>query len=131
MRYLLDTNAVIALLNRRSDVLLKRVLREEPREVGLSVIVYHELYFGAFKSQRAAGNLDLVDRLAFEAVEFTKEDAREAGEIRAYLAKAGTPIGPLDVLIAAQAKLRGVVLVTANTSEFARVSGLRIENWMG
>ncbi len=130
MKYLLDTNAVIALVNRRSDRLLERIREQEPDDVGLSVIVYHELYYGAFKSQRPAENLDTVDNLFFEAVEFTKEDAREAGEIRAHLAKAGTPIGPYDVLIAAQAKLRGVALITANTAEFARVPGLRIENWM-
>jgi tRNA(fMet)-specific endonuclease VapC len=130
MKYLLDTNAVIALVNRRSVRLREWLLKQAPAEVGLSVIVYHELYFGAFKSQRPEANLDIVDYLEFEAVEFTKDDAREAGELRALLARAGSPIGPYDVLIAAQAKLRGLVLITANTGEFARVAGLQIENWL-
>ncbi len=73
-----------------------------------------------------------MDNLFFEAVEFTKEDAREAGEIWAQLARAaGTPVGSsYDVLIAAQARMRGLVLITANNAEFARVPGLRVEDWM-
>ncbi len=63
-------------------------------------------------------------------MEFTKEDAREAGELRAGLARSGAQIGPYDVLIAAQAKLRSLVLITANTSEFARIMDLQIENWL-
>ena len=130
MKYLLDTNAVIALVNRRSVRLREWLLEQAPAEIGLSVIVYHELYYGAFKSQRPEANLDIVDYLEFEAVEFTKDDARVAGELRALLARAGSPIRPYDVLIAAQAKLRGLVLITANTGEFARVAGLQIENWL-
>jgi tRNA(fMet)-specific endonuclease VapC len=60
---------------------------------------------------------------------FDAEDARESGDIRAALARAGTPIGPYDVLIAAQARRRGAILVTANKNEFARVPGLQTQDW--
>jgi predicted nucleic acid-binding protein/virulence-associated protein VagC len=81
--------------------------------------------------QERAGerNVALVDGLRFGVLEFDRDDAREAGEVRAFLARRGTPIGPYDVLIAGQAKARGMVLVTHNTGEFSRVPGLRIEDW--
>jgi tRNA(fMet)-specific endonuclease VapC len=99
------------------------------QDVGISAIVAHELYYGAFKSQRASRNVALVDALQFEIVEFDHEDARHAGEVRAVLAAGGTPIGPYDVLIAGQAKARELILVTHNTAKFGRVSGLRLEDW--
>jgi tRNA(fMet)-specific endonuclease VapC len=71
----------------------------------------------------------LIDALRFAVLEFDKEDARRAGEVRALLASKGTPIGPYDVLIAGQALARGLVLVTDNTGEFRRVPRLRVENW--
>jgi tRNA(fMet)-specific endonuclease VapC len=129
IRYLLDTNAVIALLNEPGGVVARRVRRHEPVEIGLSAIAVHELYFGAFRSRRQEHNLDLIDRLLLEVVAFDREDGCQAGEIRAELARRGQPIGPYDVLIAGQAKARSLVLVTANTSEFMRVDGLAVENW--
>jgi tRNA(fMet)-specific endonuclease VapC len=71
----------------------------------------------------------LVDSLQFVVLEFDKEDARQAGEIRALLASRGTPIGPYDVLIAGQAKARNLTLITHNTDEFGRVPGLRFDDW--
>jgi len=88
----------------------------------------HELFYGAFKSQRAVHNVALIDALQFAILEFDKEDSRQAGEIRALLASRGTPIGPYDVLIAGQAKARKLILVTHNTTEFRRVSGLRVDD---
>lgn len=129
MTYLLDANAVIALLNDATSLTAQRARRRKPRDVGISAIVAHELYYGAFKSQRAARNVALVDALQFEVVEFDHEDARQAGEVRALLATRGMPIGPYDVLIAGQAKARELILVTHNTVEFGRVPGLRIEDW--
>ena len=129
MTHLLDANAVIGLLNDPSSLLAQRARRHKPRDIGISAIVAHELYYGAFKSQRAARNAALVDALQFEIVEFDHEDARHAGEVRALLALRGTPIGPYDVLIAGQAKARDVILVTHNTTECGRVPGLRIEDW--
>ena len=90
---------------------------------------YRTPFFGAYKSRRQAHNLALLDGLLLEVLEFDKEDARQAGEIRAALAAKGTPIGPYDVLIAGQARARDLVLVTHNVGEFSRVDGLRVEDW--
>jgi tRNA(fMet)-specific endonuclease VapC len=129
MRYLLDANAVIALLNDATSKTAKRARRERPSDVGISAIVAHELFYGAFRSQRTTHNLALIDALQFIVIEFDKEDARQAGEVRALLASKGTPIGPYDVLIAGQAMAREMILVTHNTQEFGRVPGLRLEDW--
>ncbi|MBX3166650.1 MAG: type II toxin-antitoxin system VapC family toxin [Candidatus Eremiobacteraeota bacterium] len=129
MKYLLDTNAVISLLKDDRPGLARRLRQCSPGEVGISAVVAHELYFGAFKSQRVEANLAVVDRLAFEVLELTRADGREAGRVRAGLARLGKPIGPYDVLIAGQALARKLVLVTGNSREFSRVEGLRWEDW--
>jgi tRNA(fMet)-specific endonuclease VapC len=128
---LLDTNAVIALVTRRSEALLQRVEAAEPDSLGVSSVVAHELYYGAYRSQKVAFNLETL-RLLFAdlaILDFDREDARVAGEIRADLKRRGMPIGPYDVLIAGQAKARSLTLVTNNTGEFSRVAGLRVEDW--
>ena len=129
MRYLLDANAVIAVLNDPAGPLSHRLHGVAPADVGVSAIVKYELYFGAFKSQRRERNLALVDALRFEVLPLDTEDARHAGEIRAWLAAQGTPIGAYDILIAGQARARGLTLVTRNLREFERVPGLNTENW--
>jgi tRNA(fMet)-specific endonuclease VapC len=128
VKYLLDTNTVIALLKRQKSV-LTRLRTNTPDDVVLSAIVAYELFFGAYKSHHTAKNVALVEALAFEVVPFDQHDAAQAGQLRAALASAGTPIGPYDLLIAGQALARGLILVTRNTREFARVAGLRVENW--
>ena len=128
MNYLLDTNAVIALMKGHSGV-LARLRQHQPRDFAMPSIVAHELYFGAYKSRHAADNLRRVEALQFEILDFDPEDARRAGEVRAQLASAGTPIGPYDVLIAGQALARSLTLVTHNMREFQRVSGLHVEDW--
>lgn len=128
---LLDTNAVISLVARRSDALLQRVDASEPGSLAVSSVVAHELYFGAYRSERVAYNLETL-RLLFSdlaILDFDREDARVAGEIRAELKRRGTPIGPYDTLIAGHAMARGLTLVTNNTGEFSRVAGLQIEDW--
>ena len=129
MRYLLDANAVIGLLNDATSKLAQRARREKPADIAISAIVAHELFYGAFKSRRATQNVALIDSLQFVVLEFDKEDARQAGEVRALLASRGTPIGPYDVLIAGQAKARNLTLVTHNTDEFGGVPGLRFDDW--
>ena len=128
MRYLLDANAVIALLNEPRSLLARRARQEPPEDVGTSVIVIHELSYGAFKGRQTAQNLARLDAIQFEIVEFDTQDARQAGQILALLASRGTPIGPYDVLIAGQAVSRDLILVTHNTAEFSRVPGLRCED---
>ena len=130
-RYLLDTNAVIALLNNAESPLARRVRQHKPADICISSIVAHELFYGAFKSQRAEFNVAIVDSLQFEVLEFDKEDARRAGQVRAYLALKEPPIGPYDVLIAGQAQARSMILVTGNTDKLKRIEGLTIENWGG
>ena len=128
MRYLLDTNAIIALLKSQPR-LLARLHRHRPQDIGLPVIVLHELLYGAYKSQRVVENLARVDALQFEVLDFDQEDARRAAEIRAVLGAAGAQIGSYDVLIAGQALERGLILVTRNVGEFSRVEGLQVEDW--
>lgn len=129
MRYLLDTNAVIAALNEPAGPLSRRLHALRPADVGVSAVVLHELYFGAFKSARRERNLALVDALRFEVVPLDTEDARHAGEIRAWLAAQGMPIGAHDVLTAGQARARGLVLVSRSLRDFERVPGLATEHW--
>jgi len=128
MKYLLDANAVIAML-KGEPAMLARLHAQLPADFGLPSIVAHELYYGAYKSQRAAANLARIEALQFEVVPLEAEDAQHAGEIRAHLAAAGTPIGPYDVLIAGQARARNLILVTHNVREFARVAGVTFEDW--
>jgi tRNA(fMet)-specific endonuclease VapC len=129
MRYLLDTNAVIALLKSSTSPIAVQARKHDPREIVLSSIVTHELYFGAFKSRFPEANRARLDALRFEVLPFDKEDSIAAGKVRADLGMSGTPIGPFDVLIAGQALCRGLTLVTANTREFVQVQGLTVEDW--
>lgn len=81
IRYLLDTNVVIAILKDPTGVVARRLRSHAPAEIGLSVIAMHEIYYGAFRSQRREHNLGIADGLLFEVVPFDREDAREAGEL--------------------------------------------------
>ncbi|MEI8393680.1 MAG: type II toxin-antitoxin system VapC family toxin [Rhodospirillaceae bacterium] len=128
MKYLLDSNAVIALL-KGNPVFLARLRLCEPGDFGLPAIVAHELYFSAYKGQRTAENLARIDALRFEILDFDGNDARHAGLVRAGLAAAGTPIGPYDALIAGYAIARNLTLITRNTREFMRVPALSFEDW--
>jgi tRNA(fMet)-specific endonuclease VapC len=130
----LDTNAVVAVLNNKSPAVRMRMgaAIAAGRPLAMSSIVLFELRYGAAKSARPDRNAQrIVDFLAgpIEVLPFESEDADEAGDIRAALERAGTPIGPYDVLVAAQARRRDALLVTANRREFARVPRLKIEDW--
>jgi tRNA(fMet)-specific endonuclease VapC len=129
MRYLLDANAIVDLLNNADSKLAKRVRRESPNDIAISAIVSHELFYGAFKNGRPRQNVGVIDALQFTVLEFDKEDARQSGSVRALLASRGTPIGPYDVLIAGQALARTMTLITRNMHDFSRVPGLRMEDW--
>lgn len=129
MRYLLDTNVCIALLNRTSPAARERLSRYGTGEVGVPAPAVYELYYGAFKSRRVSQNLALLDRAGFEVLAFDLEDARVAGKVRSDLEAVGQTIGPYDLLIAGQALARGLILVTANKREFDRVAGLTCEDW--
>jgi tRNA(fMet)-specific endonuclease VapC len=130
----LDTNAVIAVLNDRASPVRTRIDAAIGRghALAISSIVLFELRYGAAKSARPQRNTQrIADFLSgpIEILPFEPADADEAGDIRAALERSGTPIGPYDVLVAAQARQRDALLVTANTSEFARVPRLKLEDW--
>ena len=130
----LDTNAVIVSINDPASRVRARFARtiHDGVPVSVSSIVLFELWFGIAKSRHRQYNADtLADFLAgpIAIMNFDVDDAREAGEIRAALSKVGMPIGPYDILIAAQARRRGATLVTANEREFLRVPGLKTEDW--
>jgi tRNA(fMet)-specific endonuclease VapC len=129
VKYLPDTNAFIAIM-KHDPKMLDRMQEHSPSDFGMSSIVRFELLYGAFKSQRVEANVARVEAFPFEVLEFDTEDAAEAGKIRAQLAQQGSPIGPYDVMIAGQARARGLTLITHNTKEFKRVPGLRIEDWL-
>jgi len=128
VKYLLDNNAVIALMKGHSGFVAE-IRKHKPQDFAIPAIVAHELFYGAYKGQRVADNLARVDALQFETLDFDREDARKAGEIRAALAILGTPIGAYDVLIAGQAVARDLILITHNIREFQRVENLRYEDW--
>lgn len=130
----LDTNVVVALLAGRRSAVRSRF--DEARLVGaplaLSVVVLFELQFGAANSARPESNrraLDAFLEFGVEVLVFDREDATEAGAIRAHLRARGKPIGPYDILIAAQARRRGATLVTSNVREFERVPELLVVDW--
>ena len=130
MRFLLDTNICIYAL-KQNQVVLTRLLAERPIDVCLSVITEAELRTGAAKSASSAKTTRLLEHFLRPLVvlEFNSEDAIAYATVRARLEHAGTPIGPLDTLIAAQAVARKLTLVSNNEREFKRIAGLRLENW--
>lgn len=128
-QYLLDTNVLIRLLRGQDDLLEKKLRKIAPERVHISTVTLYELYYGAFKSQRPAHNVALIDELKFQVLELGEQDAKESGEIRAYLTRKGMPIGPYDLLLAGQARTKGLVLVTHNTKEFSRIPKLQVEDW--
>ena len=128
MKFLLDTNAVIAIIAANSKV-ITRLTEHQPGDFGVSSVVMHELYYGVYKSAKLEENLARVDALRFEVLNLSTGDARAAGEIRADLARKGKPIGPYDLLIAGQAVSRSLVLITNNVREFRRVAGLKYKDW--
>lgn len=135
--YCLDSNVIIVALNERMPSVSERFDAEVAAgaRLILPTIVLFELEFAVAGSARPEKNARVLDKFVeaagLELVDFDADDAREAGGIRAHLKRAGTPIGPYDLLIAAQARRRGAAVVTANVDEFARVPGLTVENWGG
>jgi tRNA(fMet)-specific endonuclease VapC len=130
----LDTNAVISALNQRTSPVLARIEDAIASGATLAIgsIVLFELRYGAAKSTQPERNIRrIADFLVgpIEVLPFESADAEEAGDIRAALERAGTPIGPYDILVAAQARRRDALLATANAREFARVPRLKFEDW--
>ena len=131
MKILLDTNICIYAIYRKRPEILAGVRDYQIGEVGISSITYAELRFGVENSTRADKNMERLERflLPLEIVSFDAEAGRYYGRIRTELKRAGCPIGSNDLLIAAHALSLDATLVTNNTREFARVEGLRVEQW--
>ena len=134
--FCLDTNIIIYAINRRRPEFAARISEElqAGRTLIVPAIVRFELAYGLAKSQRREANQAILATLlarGFEQPAFDLDDAAEAGDIRAALEAKGAPIGPYDLLIAAQARRRGAALVTLNRREFERVPGLMVTDWAG
>ena len=130
MRYLLDTDICIYVINVRPPGVLERFLAHEVDGLGVSAVTVGELYFGVRKSG-SRRNLLLLDKFLapLEVADYGPDAARAYGELRSTLEKKGTPIGPFDTQIAAHALALDVTLVSNNLREFRRVPKLRLENW--
>lgn len=130
LRYLLDTNVLSALIRDPQGPIAQRIAAAGEETVCTSVLVAAELRYGAHKSGsvRLAERVDLI-LSTLEILPLEVPADRHYGDIRQRLARLGTPIGPNDLLIAAQARSLDLTVVTANEREFARVPGLRVENW--
>ena len=132
MRHMLDTDTCVAMIRRRPEGLLRRLVAREPGTVGISAITVSEMAFGVEKSRDRARNHDALLRflLPLTVAPFDERAAHAYGGVRASLEAAGRSIGAMDLLIAAHALALGSVLVTHNTREFARVQGLTLEDWL-
>lgn len=132
MRWMLDTNVCIAMIKLRPVRLLRRLQAKAVGQVGISSVALAELSFGAARSTHREANRAAIEDflLSLEIAPFDAEAARCYGPLRATLAASGTPIGPLDNLIAAHAIALNAILVTHNVREFRRVEGLHVENWL-
>jgi len=132
MTFLLDTNICIYLIKQKPLHVYEKFITLSIGSVGLSTITVSELTYGVTKSSNPEKNRDALEQflLPIESLDFDMNAAIEYGKIRTYLEKKGTPIGPLDTLIAAHAKSLNVILVTNNTREFSRVPHLSIQNWV-
>lgn len=130
MRYMLDTDICIYAINERPPKVLQALRDHYAEGLGVSSITASELHFGVARSGSARNAKALHQFLAgLEMADFDAAAAEVAGQVRAWLASQGTPIGPYDSLIAAHAQAMGVTLVTNNTREFERVPGLMLANW--
>ncbi|NCU66520.1 type II toxin-antitoxin system VapC family toxin [Acidovorax sp. 210-6] len=131
LRYLLDTNIVIYVLKRRPIEVLS-LFNENASRMAISAITLSELFHGAEKSTRVSDNLvaieDFCSRL--EVLPYGAKAAQHYGAIRAGLEKTGQPIGVNNLHIAAHARSEGLIVVTNNVGEFARVPALQVENWV-
>jgi len=131
MKYLLDTNICIYLIKKRPMQVFDKFKELPLGSVGISSISLAELQYGVKKSSRPDKNQVALNQflLPLEIADFDNIAAIEFGRIRADLEKKGTPIGPLDILIAAHSKALGLILVTNNEKEYIRIDGLKVENW--
>ena len=131
LKFMLDTNICIFTIKNKPQI-VREAFNLHNGQLCISAVTLMELIYGAEKSAAPEKNLAVVEGLAarLEVLPFDKDAAAHTGMIRSELAKAGTPIGPYDQMIAAHARSRGFIVVTNNLREFERVPGLRVEDWV-
>jgi tRNA(fMet)-specific endonuclease VapC len=132
MKYLIDTNICIYIINKRPPEVIQRFKHVATGDIGISSITVSELQYGVSKSARQKKNQRRLDEflLPFEILPYDELASKYYGDIRTHLEKQGIVIGPLDLLIAAHALSRNLVLVTNNEKEFKRINNLKTENWV-
>jgi len=132
MKYLLDTNICIYIINKKPAPALKRIQTKRPDQVAISTITQAELEYGLTRSRFPERNRAALLQFLFpfQLLDFDQLAAVQYGMIRSDLESKGKPIGAMDLLIAAQARSRDLILVTNNEKEFGRVNALKIENWV-
>jgi len=132
IQYMLDTNICIYLIKRKPVAVIERLRQIRISQVGISSITLSELEYGVAKSSQPGRNqIALAQFLApIEISSYGDEAAQQYGPLRALLEKQGTPIGSLDMLIAAHVLSINCILVTNNEKEFSRVPNLKIDNWV-
>jgi tRNA(fMet)-specific endonuclease VapC len=132
MKYLIDTNICIYIMNNRPAMVIHKFKRFEPGQIGISVITISELQYGVAKSKYRKKNEQRLEEFLtpLEILIYDEIAAKTYGSIRFQLEKGGWPIGPLDLLIAAQAIGHKLILVTNNEKEFKRVKNLKVQNWV-
>lgn len=130
LKYMLDTNIVIYTIKNRPPA-VRELFKQHDGQMCISTITLGELIYGAEKSAQPEKNLEVIESMVarLDVLPFANQDAAHFGQVKAELAAKGTPIGPYDTMIAGHARSQGMILVTNNTKEFERVSGLRLENW--
>lgn len=128
--YVLDTNTLIYFFKNQGQVALS-IARVSPQEIGIPTVVLFELQVGIAKSRFPAKRTQQLDQFLSQVnlVPFDRDAALAAAQIRAWLEQQGTPIGPMDILVAGTAIALQATLVTHNINEFSRVSGLTIVDW--
>ncbi|KQS78872.1 plasmid maintenance protein [Rhizobium sp. Leaf384] len=132
LRYMLDTNICIYAIKNRPPA-VREAFNRHSGQLCISAVTLMELLYGAEKSASPDSNLAVVEGFAarLDVLPYDDRAAGHTGELRAGLARAGTPIGPYDQLIAGHARARGLIVITNNRREFDRVPGLRVEDWTG
>lgn len=131
MKYMLDTNICIYTIKHKPPEVIKNFFKHKPDDMCISSITYGELMHGVEKSQAVERNRMAITLFlsAISILPFDHYAAEEYGKVRAEIEQKGTPIEPMDTLIAGHARAENLILVTNNTREFFRVENLRIEDW--
>lgn len=131
LKYMLDTNICIFTIKHKPSH-VRETFNQHSNQLCISTVTLMELVYGAEKSASPEKNLSVIEGFAarLEVLDYDTSAAYHSGQLRSELAKAGTPIGPYDQMIAGHARSRGLILVTNNLSEFSRVPGLRVEDWI-